>query len=89
VEAMQERIALESNAPYIGRIEEVLIESHQVAGGQHQWRGRNRTNKLVFLPANRPGAASGLGADVRPGDLVDVRIDRATAWSLQGQHAIQ
>jgi tRNA-2-methylthio-N6-dimethylallyladenosine synthase len=89
VEAVQERIALESNAPYVGRIEEVLIESHQVAGGQHQWRGRNRTNKLVFLPANRPGSASGLGADVRPGDLVNVRIDRATAWSLQGQRAIQ
>lgn len=89
VEAVQERIALESNAPYVGRIEEVLIESHQVAGGQHQWRGRNRTNKLVFLPANRPGPATGLGADVRPGDLVNVRIDRATAWSLQGQRAIQ
>lgn len=89
VEAVQERIALESNAPYVGRIEEVLIESHQVAGGQHQWRGRNRTNKLVFLPANRPGSASGLGAEVRPGDLVNVRVDRATAWSLQGQRAIQ
>jgi tRNA-2-methylthio-N6-dimethylallyladenosine synthase len=89
VEAVQERIALESNAPYVGRIEEVLIESHQVAGGQHQWRGRNRTNKLVFLPATRPGAASDHGAEVRPGDLVNVRIDRATAWSLQGQRAIQ
>ena len=80
----------------LGRDEEVLIESQQVAGGKPQWRGRTRTNKLVFLPATRPGAASEDGvpgfharADVHPGDLVDVHIDRATAWSLQGHHAIQ
>ena len=92
IEQVQERIALESNAPYVGRDEEVLIESHQVAGGQHQWRGRTRTNKLVFLPATKPGATAKDGdssSDVRPGDMVIVRIDRATAWSLQGQRAIQ
>jgi tRNA-2-methylthio-N6-dimethylallyladenosine synthase len=92
IEAMQERIALESNAPYVGHDEEVLIESHQVAGGQHQWRGRTRTNKLVFLPATRPGARADDGrvaGDVKPGDLVMAHIDRATAWSLQGQRAIQ
>ena len=87
VEQIQERIALESNAPYVGRVEEVLIESHQVAGGQHQWRGRTRTNKLVFLPATRPGAADADGADIRPGDLALTHIDRATAWSLQGHRA--
>jgi len=92
IEAMQERIALESNAPFVGRNEEVLIESHQVAGGQHQWRGRTRTNKLVFLPATRPGARAddgGVAGDVKPGDLVMAHIDRATAWSLQGQRAIK
>jgi tRNA-2-methylthio-N6-dimethylallyladenosine synthase len=92
IEAMQERIALESNAPFVGRDEEVLIESHQVAGGQHQWRGRTRTNKLVFLPATRPGARAddgGVAGDVKPGDLVMAHIDRVTAWSLQGQRAIQ
>jgi tRNA-2-methylthio-N6-dimethylallyladenosine synthase len=88
VEQIQERIALESNAPYVGRVEEVLIESHQVAGGQHQWRGRTRTNKLVFLPATRPGAADADGADIRPGDLALTHIDRATAWSLQGHRAV-
>jgi tRNA-2-methylthio-N6-dimethylallyladenosine synthase len=87
VEHIQERIALESNAPYVGRVEEVLIESHQVAGGQHQWRGRTRTNKLVFLPATRPGAADADGADIRPGDLALTHIDRASAWSLQGHRA--
>jgi len=55
VEQVQERIARELNAPYQGRVEEVLIEAHQVANGHHQWRGRTRTNKLVFFPATRPG----------------------------------
>jgi len=59
VEQVQERIARELNAPYVGRIEEVLIEGHQVAGGQHQWRGRTRTNKLVFFPAEKPRSADG------------------------------
>jgi len=58
VERVQERIAREINETYLGREEEVLVEAHQVSGGQHQWRGRNRTNKLVFFPATRPGAAS-------------------------------
>jgi tRNA-2-methylthio-N6-dimethylallyladenosine synthase len=112
VEQVQERIARELNAPYVGRTEEVLIEAHQVAGGQHQWRGRTRSNKLVFFPAEKPrdrsavtatrvptgreatrsgGMAVATGAriqtDVRPGALVCVEIERATAWSLQGRPA--
>jgi tRNA-2-methylthio-N6-dimethylallyladenosine synthase len=57
VETVQERIARELNEALLGRVEEVLIEAHQVTNGQHQWRGRTRTNKLVFLPATRPGAS--------------------------------
>jgi tRNA-2-methylthio-N6-dimethylallyladenosine synthase len=94
VEAVQERIAREINQTYLGRVEEVLIESHQVAGGEHQWRGRTRTNKLVFFPAQKPSAAS-IGApgrrpaEVRPGDLLPVLIERTTPWSLQGRLTIQ
>jgi tRNA-2-methylthio-N6-dimethylallyladenosine synthase len=88
IEQIQERIALASNTPYVDRDEEVLIESHQVAGGQHQWRGRTRTNKLVFLPATRPGSGDNPGADIRPGDLIMTHIDRVTAWSLQGHRAV-
>jgi tRNA-2-methylthio-N6-dimethylallyladenosine synthase len=54
VEAVHERISREINANYVGRVEEVLIESRQQAGGQWQWRGRDRANKLVFFPAERP-----------------------------------
>ncbi len=58
VEAVQERIAREINSDYLSRVEDVLVESRQVAGGQHQWRGRTRTNKLVFFPAERPGSGA-------------------------------
>jgi tRNA-2-methylthio-N6-dimethylallyladenosine synthase len=108
VEQAQERIAREINAAYVGRVEDVLIEAHQVAGGQRQWRGRTRTNKLVFLPAEKSSGSAGASGghaeaaqsgaaavatearsrtDVRPGDLVPVEIERATAWSLQGRRA--
>jgi hypothetical protein len=30
-----------------------------------------------------------MAGEVKPGDLVMAHIDRATAWSLQGQRAIQ
>ena len=87
VEQLQEGIARELNAEYVGRTEEILIESRQVAGGKPQWRGRTRTNKLVFFPATRPSQRveqDGAPIEIHPGDLVDVRIERATAWSLQG-----
>jgi tRNA-2-methylthio-N6-dimethylallyladenosine synthase len=119
VEQLQEDIARALNAPYVGRTEEVLIEAHQVSGRAHQWRGRTRTNKLVFCPAERPSRTDGgagdppvgepgrhpdggrlesgrpgdtalaratwVRTDIRPGDLVSVAIERATAWSLQGR----
>ena len=85
VEQVQERIAREINEPYQNRVEEVLVETHQVTGGHHQWRGRTRSNKLVFFPATKPDATTSDGADVRPGALVPVLIDRTTPWSLQGR----
>jgi tRNA-2-methylthio-N6-dimethylallyladenosine synthase len=106
VEELQEGIAREHNAPHVGRTEPVLVEEHQVQDGRHLWKGRTRTNKLVFFPATRPsrgGEVSGSGnaeaaegaaaiavrdpghsAEVHVGDVVPVRIERATAWSLQG-----
>jgi tRNA-2-methylthio-N6-dimethylallyladenosine synthase len=85
VEHVQEEIAREINEPYQNRVEEVLVEAHQVAGGQHQWRGRTRTNKLVFFPATKPADGAAAGAEVQPGALVPVLIDRTTPWSLQGR----
>jgi tRNA-2-methylthio-N6-dimethylallyladenosine synthase len=79
VEELQAEIALELNSCYIGNIEEVLVEDTNTTHGRKQWKGRNRANKWVFFP--QPDETD---AAIQPGDLVRVRIERATAWSLQG-----
>ncbi len=111
VEEVQERISREINATYVGRVEEVLVESRQHSGGQWQWRGRDRANKLIFFPAvkpeveneisadsehdQRPGSATAVAtpprvqARVHPGDLVRVKIEHASAWSLRGTPALE
>jgi tRNA-2-methylthio-N6-dimethylallyladenosine synthase len=90
VELVQECIARDINASYVGGEQTVLVEEHQVQGDRHLWKGRTRTNKLVFFPATRP-ASSGAArtavprrAEIGIGASVPVRIERATAWSLQG-----
>src|SRR5947209_80962 len=83
VEELQAEIALELNQQYVGNIEEILVEDTNVTHGRQQWKGRNRANKWVFFPQPDEAEASGPGT-IRPGDLVKVRIERATAWSLQG-----
>jgi tRNA-2-methylthio-N6-dimethylallyladenosine synthase len=98
VEELQARIAPEINAAYVGRTEPILIEEHQVHEGRHLWKGRTRTNKLAFFPAERPPREATAGSQrgrsgvvsiasapaARVGAIVPVRIERATAWSLQG-----
>jgi len=87
VEEVQARIAGEINARYIGQVEEVLIEERQVQRGRVNWRGRTRTNKLVFFPdevITGERGRSDVATGTRVGMLVPVRIEKATAWSLQG-----
>jgi tRNA-2-methylthio-N6-dimethylallyladenosine synthase len=76
VEEIQERIAFELNQSYIGQEQEVMVEELSTARGRQRWRGRNRANKLVFFPET--------DVALHAGDLVNVRIEQATAWSLQG-----
>jgi tRNA-2-methylthio-N6-dimethylallyladenosine synthase len=83
LEEVQAKIAFELNQSYIGKIEEVMIEEMNVSHGRQQWKGRNRSNKLVFFPAANADQATGSSA-IQPGDLVNVRIEQVTAWSLQG-----
>jgi tRNA-2-methylthio-N6-dimethylallyladenosine synthase len=79
VEELQERISRENNAPFVGQKQEVLVEGVESdPDGQATFTGRNRANKLVHFQTKEPPAI---------GDLVKVRIDRATAWSLQGEMA--
>src|SRR5205085_1795046 len=90
VEDLQAGIALELNQQCLGKIEEVLVEEMNNTHGRQQWKGRNRTNKLVFFP--QPGEETpedgqvnvGASHSIQPGDLVKVRIERVTPWSLQG-----
>jgi tRNA-2-methylthio-N6-dimethylallyladenosine synthase len=70
LEELQERIAGEINAHYLGRKVEVLFEE-QVRG---RWRGRTPTNKLVFVESE---------ADLR-GQVREVRITWTGPWSMQG-----
>lgn len=82
LEEVQARIALELNTKLVGNIEEVMVEEINVSHGRQQWKGRNRTNKWVFFPL--PEDEDAAPRTLRPGDIVRVRIDKATSWSLQG-----
>lgn len=71
VEELQEEIAREINQRLVGQVVEVLVEDRH----RGKWRGRTRTNKLVFLSDSR---------DLR-GRLVPARITWAGPWSMQGE----
>jgi len=82
VEAVQANIALEHNQQLIGKVEEVLVEDTNNSHGRQQWKGRNRTNKWVFFQQSVEEESK--PQLIKPGNLVNVHIERATAWSLQG-----
>jgi len=69
LEELQEGIAGEINARYLGESVEVLFEE-KVRG---RWRGRTPTNKLVFVESD---------ADLR-GQLRDVLVTWTGPWSMQ------
>lgn len=71
LEALQEEIAGELHASHIGRSVEVLVEEDH----RGRWKGRTRTNKLVFFEAS---------GDWR-GRLANVRIAWAGPWSMRGE----
>jgi len=70
VEELQENIARQLNEALVGTVQEVLVEGER--GGKLY--GRTRTNKLVHFPGQ-----------AQPGQMVSVRIERASPWSLQGE----
>jgi tRNA-2-methylthio-N6-dimethylallyladenosine synthase len=71
IEQLQKGIATEINSRLLGETVEVLIEGKK----KGKWQGRTRSDKLVFFSDN----------DTRPGQLVDVRIEKTSPWSLQGK----
>ena len=70
VDELQESIASEINAQYLGTTVEVLVDGHK----RGKWQGRTRSDKLVFFPDDVD----------RLGQLVNVQIEKAGPWSLQG-----
>ena len=70
IEEVQEGIAIELNSNLLGSTQEVLVE------GRHKgkWQGRTRANKLVFFSDDTD----------RYGQLVRVKIEHTSPWSLQG-----
>ena len=69
IEQLEAHISLEINRALLDSEQEVLVETRR----EGRWTGRNRLGKLVHFEGN-----------AELGDLVQVRIERATSWSLQG-----
>ncbi len=70
VEQLQKGIATEINARLLGSTVEVLVEARKSG----KWWGRTRTDKLVFFSDK---------ADPT-GQMVKVKIEKTSPWSLQG-----
>ncbi|RME51736.1 MAG: tRNA (N6-isopentenyl adenosine(37)-C2)-methylthiotransferase MiaB [Caldilineae bacterium] len=73
VNELQEEIVTEINRRYEGETVEVLVEEKH----RGKWKGRTRTNKLVFFEDE---------AD-RKGQRVPVKIEWAGPWSMRGEVA--
>ncbi len=70
IEGLQERILTEANAHLQGQTFEVLVEGRK----RGRWFGRNRNDKLVFFEHEED----------QKSNLVNVKINKTSAWSLQG-----
>ena len=70
LEKLQKEIQSRSNARFINQTVEVLVDGNK----NGKWKGRTRTDKLVFFEDNRELL----------GKLVNVRVDNTSAWAMQG-----
>jgi tRNA-2-methylthio-N6-dimethylallyladenosine synthase len=71
VERLQKVIQTGINARLLGETVEILVEGRE----RGKWYGRTRTDKLVFFRSD----------DDCRGRLVNVRIEKTSPWSLQGE----
>jgi tRNA-2-methylthio-N6-dimethylallyladenosine synthase len=70
IDRLQEKIQAENNANLRGETVEILVEAKK----KDKWYGRTRTDKLAFFRSDRE----------QRGKLVNVKIEKTSAWSLQG-----
>ncbi|CUS92353.1 tRNA-2-methylthio-N6-dimethylallyladenosine synthase, partial [Candidatus Kryptonium thompsonii] len=71
---LQQRISHEINQGMIGSEVEVLVEGESKRSSE-QWMGRTDTNKVVIFPRSD---------EIKPGDYIIVRINKATSATLFG-----
>jgi tRNA-2-methylthio-N6-dimethylallyladenosine synthase len=69
IEQLEARISAEINGALLDTEQQVLVEQRR----EDRWTGRNRLGKLVHFEG-----------EAEVGKMADVRIEHATAWSLQG-----
>lgn len=70
VERLQGEIASEINAALLGKTVQVLVEGKK----KGKWHGRSRSGKLVFFDDKKNLL----------GQVVNVKIEKTSPWSLQG-----
>ena len=75
VDGLQEGIQTRINAGLVGGYQEILVEGRK----RGKWQGRTRSNKLVFFEDEA----------YHLGQLVTVKIERSSPWSLQGSLAVE
>jgi tRNA-2-methylthio-N6-dimethylallyladenosine synthase len=73
---LQEEHCLINSKKAIGRVVEVLVEDYNSMHG-HRYQGRSRENKIVVFKAE--------GREDLVGKIVNVKVDKATAHTLQGE----
>jgi tRNA-2-methylthio-N6-dimethylallyladenosine synthase len=71
IEQIQEKIVTEINAQLLGETVEILVEGR----AKGKWYGRTRSDKLVFFSDS---------GDYM-GQLLNIRIEKTSPWSLQGR----
>ncbi len=79
IEELQETIAGQINRQLLGQTLEVLVEEKK----GDKWKGRTRTNKLVFFLDDEKPLARGQAA--WRGRVARVKITWAGPWSMQGE----
>jgi tRNA-2-methylthio-N6-dimethylallyladenosine synthase len=75
LENLQAGIAADINSGYLGQTVDVLVETRY----QGRWKGRTRTNKLVFFEA----------PEQLRGQVIHVVIERTGPWSMNGRPALK
>jgi tRNA-2-methylthio-N6-dimethylallyladenosine synthase len=71
LEELQESIAAEIHARYLGKVVPVLVEAKK----KNRWQGRTETNKLVFIESDQNLL----------GQVVPVEITWTGPWSMQAK----